>query len=117
MNGTYTLLDEFDNYNYVFFNNMESLSPAKVLSGGKAYWESVGQTSMDMYKTYGAPTNKFLIPGELATSWDACNNLWKEFSTQFILGKVNESNWNDFVSQWYSYGGDKVTEYAAKVIK
>jgi putative aldouronate transport system substrate-binding protein len=55
---------------------------------------------------YGDPT-----PTELARS-STLNDMWVEFSARYIMGDVPESEWDAFVNNWKTLGGDDWTREA-----
>ncbi|MBR6029138.1 MAG: hypothetical protein IKP40_08600 [Clostridia bacterium] len=117
--GTYNLLvpsDETNTYRIYdadVFGNID----VKAITTGAAYWPECAFISADLVAQYGKVDNNFVIPEEYATSWTACESLWKEFATQYILGEKTDADWDAFVSTWNSYGGAQVAAYAATVIK
>lgn len=49
-------------------------------------------------------------------SWDALENLYKEYSFKIISGEYEIDKFDDFVAEWYRLGGDDITEYANSVL-
>ena len=88
-----------------------------VATTGAKYWPDASFASAAMVAKYGTADNDFVIPDEYVTNWTACEALWTEFATQYILGEKTDDDWQNFVDTWHKYGGDKVEEYAATVIK
>lgn len=89
----------------------------QAVTTGVPYWPAPSFASAEMTAKYGKADNDFVIPEEHVTAWTACEALWKEFATQYILGEKTDADWQAFVETWNSYGGDKVAAYAATVIK
>lgn len=88
-----------------------------VATTGVKYWPDASFASAEMVAKYGAADNDFVIPDEHVINWTACESLWQEFATQYILGEKTDADWDAFVETWHSYGGGAVEEYAATVIK
>jgi len=76
-----------------------------------------GQKSWDYIQQYAVGDPDFPIPEELSPVWDALGNLYKEYSYKIISGEYGIDKFDEFVSQWYRLGGDKVTEYARTMVK
>ena len=117
--GTYNLLvdssetNTYRIYDADVFGNID----VKAVTTGVPYWPECAFASAELVARFGKVDNNFPIPEEFATSWTACESLWKEFATQYILGEKTDADWESFVSTWNSYGGAQVAEYAATVIK
>lgn len=88
-----------------------------VATTGVKYWPDASFDSADMVAKYGIADNDFAIPDEYVTNWTACESLWQEFATQYILGEKTDADWEAFVQTWHDYGGASVEEYAATVIQ
>ncbi|MGV2788047.1 ABC transporter substrate-binding protein, partial [Clostridium perfringens] len=56
-------------------------------------------------------------PEQFIANWDAMNNLYKEYSTDFITGKMDLSQFDQFVEAWNAAGGAEITKYANENIK
>ena len=89
----------------------------QAITTGVPYWPAPSFESSALTKQYGKADNDFVIPEEYVTAWTACEGLWKEFATQYILGEKTDADWQAFVDTWNSYGGDQVAAYAATIIK
>ena len=116
--GTYNLLKNSSEmeiyriYDADVFGNID----VRAITTGVPYWPDASFESAEMTEKYGCPDNDFVIPEEYATSWTACEALWKEFATQYILGEKTEADWQTYVDTWNSYGGAQVAEYAATIL-
>jgi putative aldouronate transport system substrate-binding protein len=73
--------------------------------------------SQDLATKYYAEDNNFILPEEYVSSWDAMENLYKEFSTDVITGKRPIDDFDKFVKEWNNAGGEKITDYANKQLK
>ena len=73
--------------------------------------------SLQLASDFYTADNNFIIPEQFVANWDAMNNLYKEYSTDFITGKRDLSQFDTFVSEWYAAGGQEVTNYANENIK
>lgn len=87
----------------------------KVATTGAKYWPDASFASAEMVAKYGKADNDFVIPDEHVINWTACESLWKEFATQYILGEKTDADWATFVETWHNYGGAAVEEYAEEV--
>ncbi len=76
-----------------------------------------GLTGWDFLLEYSVGDPDFPIPEELSPTWDALENLYKEYSYKIISGEYSISRFDDFVEEWYALGGDRVTEYANEVLR
>jgi putative aldouronate transport system substrate-binding protein len=71
-----------------------------------------GQAGWDLVADYAVGDPDFPIPEELSATWDALQNLTKEYSYRIISGEYPISRFDSYVREWYALGGDKVTAYA-----
>ena len=76
-------------------------------------FKRVRELSGQLKKALKGVHNDFVIPEEYATAWTACESLWQEFATQYILGEKTDADWQTFVDTWNSYGGADVAVGAA----
>jgi len=110
-NGKVTLTDKFASWYPRFHEVVGWKGPVDLY--GKA-----GRDSLAVAVKYANVEDiNFVMPKDLAPVWDACNNLFKEYSFKIISGEYPLSKFDDFVKAWYAAGGDKVTEYANKTLK
>lgn len=63
------------------------------------------------------PDNAFIWPNEYAPDLDAAQNVYKAWAYKFISGQAGFDQWDQFVSEWKTAGGDRLTEYARTVLK
>jgi putative aldouronate transport system substrate-binding protein len=76
-----------------------------------------GTESLKMAGEFYTEDNNFIIPEQFIANWDAMNNLYKEYSTDFITGKKDLSQFDQFVEAWNAAGGAEITKYANENIK
>lgn len=114
-NGEIVLNDKYYSEWYARFwepTEMKSETPLKTPLLGKP-----GTESLSMASEFYTEDNNFLIPDQFVANWDAMNNLYKEYSTDFITGKKDLSQFDEFVEAWYAAGGTEITKYANENIK
>ena len=117
--GTYNLLvnsSETSIYR-IFDSDVFGGIDVQAVTTGVPYWPAPSFASSEMTAKYGKADNDFVIPEEYVTAWTACEGLWKEFATQYILGEKTDADWQTFVDTWNSYGGANVAAYAASILK
>ncbi len=76
-----------------------------------------GLAGWDFILDYAKGDPDFPIPEELSPTWDALQNLYKEYSFKIITGEYGIEAFDDYVKEWYNLGGDKVTEYAREMLR
>lgn len=76
-----------------------------------------GQKGWEFILDYAVGDPDFPIPEELSPTWDALQNLYKEYSYKIISGEYSIDAFDDYVAEWYKLGGDKVTDYANEMLK
>lgn len=76
-----------------------------------------GTEALQMASEYYTEDNNFIIPEQFIANWDAMNNLYKEYSTDFITGKKDLAQFDQFVEAWNNAGGAEITQYANDNIK
>ncbi|MFD0714433.1 extracellular solute-binding protein [Paenibacillus sp. GCM10027626] len=76
-----------------------------------------GTKSLQAAADFYTEDNSFIIPEQYVASWDAMNNLYKEYATDFITGKKPLSEFDKFVEAWNAAGGTDLTKYANENIK
>ena len=117
--GTYSLIhnsSEINIYRILDADVFGNIDVPAFTAGGVPYWPAASFQSAAMMAKYGVADNDFVIPAEYATNWAACETLWREFATQFILGEKTTSDWAAYVDTWNSYGGAAVAQYAASIL-
>ncbi len=109
-NGKVVFTDEKANWWPHFHEVMSWEAPTPLLGpAGLKGWEFIQKYSV------GDPD--FPIPEELSPTWDALENLYKEYSYKIISGEYGIDKFDEFKAEWYKLGGDKVTAYANEVLK
>ena len=116
-NGTMKLTDKYYAEWFARFWEPVEYTPATPLDEttpllGKAATESL-QSAEQFYQE----DNNFIIPDEYAANWDAMNNLYLEYTADFITGKRPISDFAKFVDEWNKAGGDQITKLANKNLK
>lgn len=76
----------------------------------------VMEDAYEMVNAHSCYDNSFVIPEDLVTDWDAATLIYKEFSADFVSGKKTAADWDDFVAEWLSMGGQAVTDYANSIL-
>ena len=116
--GTYNLLHNSSEMNIyrIFDADVFGNVDVQAVTTGAPFWPDASFQSLAMVKEYGRADNDFVIPDEYATAWTACESLWQEFATQYILGEKTDADWQTFVDTWNSYGGADVAQYAATIL-
>ncbi len=109
-NGKYAYTDKRSDWWPRFNEVMSYKGPLPVLG-------PVGQKSWQFLDKYVVGDPDFPIPADLAPTWDALTNLYKEYSFKIITGEYSIDKFDEFVKKWYSLGGDKITEYAQGKLK
>lgn len=113
--GTINLAEHVNNWEPTFSTALVNLDQSKI-NPETPYWTTAGNSALETYMKYAALDNDFTVPADLAVNWDAATTLWNQFAMQFVLGQKTEADWEDFVENWYAYGGKEMTEYAASVL-
>lgn len=109
-NGKVVFTEEKANWWPHFHEVMSWEAPTPLLGqAGLAGW--------DFIQKYAVSDPAFPIPEELSPTWDALENLYKEYSFKIITGEKPLSAFDGFVKEWYKLGGDKLTAYAQDVLK
>ena len=109
-NGTYAFTDKKSEWWPRINEVMTYNGPLPVLG-------DLGAESWDFLGEYVVGDPDFPIPADMAPTWDALTNLYKEYSFKIITGEYSIDKFDDFVKEWYDLGGDKITEYAQGMLK
>jgi putative aldouronate transport system substrate-binding protein len=104
------LMPEAKDYFERFFLYPKWQSPVKILSDNAFY-------SMKLAENYYSEDVNFIMPRQFAATYDALNNLYKEYSCKIISGEYPLEKFDEFVKQWSAEGGDKLTTYANQNLK
>ncbi|MCG8453306.1 MAG: extracellular solute-binding protein [Spirochaetales bacterium] len=103
--GNVVFTDESANWWPRFHNVMSWEAPTPVLGHS-------GQDGWDFLMKYSVGDPDFPIPEEMSPTWDALENLYKEYAYKVITGIESPESFDDFVAEWYALGGDQITAYA-----
>ncbi|MDF1568272.1 MAG: extracellular solute-binding protein [Spirochaetaceae bacterium] len=76
-----------------------------------------GQAGWDFILEYTVGDPNFPIPEEMSPTWDALENLYKEYAFKIITGEYGIERFGEYVEEWYKLGGDDVTDYANDILK
>lgn len=110
VNGEVVFTDEIGNWWPRFHEVMSWDAPTPMLG-------PAGQAGWDFIQEYTIADPDFPIPEELSPTWDALENLYKEYSFKIITGELGIDAFDDFVAEWYRLSGDDLTEYANEVLQ
>lgn len=114
---TIKLTDKFPAWYARFIENPMNFKPEKKIDPARPYMVEQAFTSLDMVSKMSSKDNAFVIPAELATKWDAASAYYKEFAANMVTGKKTGADFDKFVQEWLSAGGQAVTDYANETIK
>ncbi len=109
-NGNVVFTDEFANWWPRWSEVMSWDAPTPILG-------PAGQVGWDFLQEYSVGDPDFPIPEDLSPTWDALQNLYKEYSFKIISGEYGIDKFDEYVAEWYRLGGDDVTEYANGVLR
>jgi len=109
-NGKIKLTDRFNEW-WPRYHEVVGWKPPVNILGKSA------QKSLEIALKYVTEDTNFIIPKELAPTWDALQNLSREYAFKLISGEYPMDKFDEYVDEWYRLGGDKVTEYAQSVLK
>lgn len=109
------LTEKYYNEWYSRFWETDEFEPEKPLE--TPLLSEPAQESRDLATEYYSADNNFIIPEEYVSTWDAMENVYKEFATDVITGKRSISEFDQFVEDWKNAGGDEITKYANENIK
>jgi len=108
--GKYSYTDKKSEWWPRFNEVMSYKGPLPVLG-------ALGAKSWDFLAKYVVGDPDFPIPADLAPTWDALTNLYKEYNYKIISGEYSIDKFDEFVKKWYALGGDKITEHAQDKLK
>ncbi len=113
--NVYTLTDKISEW-YPRFH--ESIANFQVtFDENTPYYSQAAISSLDNITTYASLDNAFILPDEYVTYLDACENLYAEYASEVVSGKKSIDTFDDFVQQWYSLGGQQITDYANETLQ
>ncbi|MEN6417404.1 MAG: extracellular solute-binding protein [Clostridiaceae bacterium] len=100
-----------------FHDSVATFDPGMEYESDKPLFAyDVMDDAYEMVKAHSCYDNSFVIPEDLVTDWDAATVVYKEFSADFVSGKKTAADWDDFVQEWLSMGGQAVTDYANSIL-
>ncbi|UUZ90102.1 extracellular solute-binding protein [Paenibacillus sp. P25] len=117
VNNKIKLTDKFAAWYPHFVESTVNFKPDKEFDPSTPYLSEPASKSLEMFASMSTKDNSFIIPAELATKWDACTALYKEFAADFVTGKKSGADFDKFVQDWNAAGGKEITDYANKTIK
>ncbi|MDA3939985.1 MAG: extracellular solute-binding protein [Spirochaetia bacterium] len=109
-NGTYAFTDKKGEWWPRINEVMSYKGPLPTLG-------TLGYESWGFLGDYVVGDPDFPIPSDMAPTWDALSNLYKEYNFKIITGEYSIDKFDEFVKEWYDLGGDKITEYAQGMLK
>lgn len=117
VDGKIKLTDKAAEWYARFVESTVSFKPDKEFDPSTPYLSEPAVKSLEMMASMSTKDNSFIIPAELASKWDACNALYKEFAANVVTGKKTTADFDQFVEEWNAAGGKELTEYANQIIK
>ncbi len=109
-NGKYTATDKKSEW-------WPRINEVMTYDGPMPLLGALGLKSWDFLGEYVVGDPDFPIPADMAPTWDALINLYKEYNFKIITGEYSIDKFDEFVKKWYDLGGDKITEYAQGMLK
>lgn len=76
------------------------------------WYSDAAAQSLENISTYYTPDNVFVWPAEYAADLDATENVYRTWVYNFITGQASLDQWDQYVAEWNSAGGQRLTEYA-----
>ncbi len=113
-NGVYTLTDKMLEWYPRIHESIKTFDAN--INESTPYYSEPAVVSLEAINQYSTLDNAFVIPDEYITYLDACNALYAEYASEVISGKTSIDTFDDFKAEWYSLGGDQITEYANTVL-
>jgi putative aldouronate transport system substrate-binding protein len=115
VDGKIELTDQYYNGWYARYWEPLNYQPEKPLK--TPLLSAPATKSQEMVNAAYTKDNNFIIPEQYVANWDAMENLYKEYSTDFITGKRPLSDFDKYVEEWKKAGGDELTKYANDKLK
>ena len=97
--------DKFTSWWARFWETTRNFDPQDPSLAEPVLTESA-QESLDLVDEYMVMDHSILIPNELTPQWDAMQNLYNEYAADIIRGVRPISDFDTFVEEWNSAGGD-----------
>lgn len=117
VNNKIKLKDKFAEWYPLFVGSTINFKPEHEFDPATPYLSEPAMKSLEMIDSLSSKDNAFIIPAELAGKWDACNELYKEFAANIVMGSKSAADFDKFVQAWNDAGGKEITEYANQTIK
>lgn len=111
------LTEKFAEWYPIFVGSTVNFKPDHEFDPSTPYLSAPAAKSLEMVDSMSAKDNAFIIPAELASKWDACNELYREFAANMVMGKKTSADFDAFVQAWNDAGGKDITDYANQTIK
>ncbi|QCR33227.1 extracellular solute-binding protein [Lysinibacillus sp. SGAir0095] len=116
-NNEIVLTDKFYSEWFSRFWEPQTVNLETPLSSETPLLSPPGQASTNAVVDTYVADNDFTIPEEYFSQWDAMENLYKEYAADIITGKMSIDEFDTFVEEWYSAGGEDITKLANETIK
>ncbi|TCZ76605.1 extracellular solute-binding protein [Paenibacillus albiflavus] len=100
-----------------FVDSNVNFKPDKEFDPSTPFLSAPAFKSLEMVAAMSTKDNAFIMPAELASKWDACVAVYKEFAANYVIGKKTAADFDKFVQDWNAAGGKDITEYANQNIK
>jgi ABC-type glycerol-3-phosphate transport system substrate-binding protein len=117
VNNKIKFTDKFAAWYPHFVESTINFKPDKEFDPSTPYLSEPATKSLELVNSMATKDNTFMIPENLATKWDACMALYKEFAADMVTGKKTGADFDKFVQDWNAAGGKEITDYANKTIK
>ncbi|WP_417308567.1 extracellular solute-binding protein [Devosia sp.] len=107
--GEVTFTDQISTWYARFFNAANWQPPTPLLS-------ETAQKDLDTIKSSFTPDNAFVWPADYAADVDATEQVYRAWVAKFITGEASMDQWDEFVAEYNSVGGQRMAEYARTVL-
>jgi putative aldouronate transport system substrate-binding protein len=108
--GKVTFTDKISTWYARFFNAHNWTPPTPLLS-------PTAQAALDTIANNFKPDNAFVWTADYAADIDATEKVYRSWVAKFITGEATMDQWDQYVSEYNSAGGQHMTEYARTVLK
>lgn len=113
-NGVYKLTDKASEW-YARFHESTATFDVKI-NPETPYLSVPAMDSLNMVNEKMIFDNKFVMPDDYVTNWDAGEALCAEYISDVISGKKSVDTFDDFVKEWEAIVGTGVIEYANSIV-
>ena len=117
VNNQIKLTEKFAEWYPIFVASTVNFKPDQAFDPATPYLSEPAIKSLEMIDSMSGKDNGFIIPAELAGKWDACNELYREFAANMVMGNKTSADFDAFVQAWSDAGGKEITDYANQTIK